>query len=210
MAEATITVTGTYLNPDDTNATGTVTFTAADQVDITNGKIAIQKSISFPITNGVLTGATLLATPGGYKVTESINGGALSPSFVIGGTVSIDLSSVNRATASFDASGIGVMVIEDIPNGGTYTTVLADVSKQKRCVSATDQTFNINGSIPYGIGSTMEVVNWSTGRIHLAGINGTVLRQADNALILRKQFSGAVLEKVTATEWWIQGDVSTT
>jgi hypothetical protein len=210
MAEATITITGSYLNPDDTPATGSVSFTAADQVDITNAKIAIQKAISFPITNGILTGATLLATPGGYRVTETISGGAFNPSFVIGGTTSIDLSSVNRATAQFDASGIGVMVIEDIPSGATYNTVLADVSKQKRCTVATDQTFNVNGSIPYGIGSTMEVLNWSTGRLHLAGINGSVLRQADNALILRKQFSGAVLEKVTATEWWVQGDVSTT
>jgi len=208
MAEATITVTGTYLNPNDTNATGSVTFTAADQVDITNGKIAIQTSISFPITNGVLTGATLLATPGGYRVTENVTGAALNPSFVIGGTVSIDLSSVNRQTAQFDASGIGVLVIEDIPNGGTYTTVLADVSKQKRCVSATDQTFNVNGAVPYGIGSTIQVFNWAAGRVHLAGTNGTVLRQADNAFILRKQFSGALLEKITATEWWVEGDVS--
>lgn len=207
MPEATITVTGSYLTPTDQADTVTVTFVAADTRDITNAKIALQKPVTATTTSGAIS-QVLLATPGGYRVTES--NGVTSVSYVIGGTVSIDLSSVNPGTAQFDASGIGVMVIEDIPSGATYTSVLADVSKQKRSISATAQTFRVDGSVPYGIGATFSVLQWAAGRITLSGINGATLRQADSAFITRKQYSEASLEKVTATEWLVVGDVSVT
>lgn len=208
MAEPMITVTGTYITPRDTAARGSIIFTPADVRDITNAKVALQSSVSIALDQNGQINTTLLQTPGGYRVTEAIEG-APQVSYVISGTASTDLSSVNADTAQFDASGIGVIPIEDIVTGGTYTSVLADIGKLKRFIAITELTFNVNGAINYPVGGAFDILNWSSGRVHLVGVNGAVLRQADNALYLRKQYSGCTVTKMTNTEFWVVGDVAT-
>lgn len=205
MAEPTITVTGTWITPIDGQAGGNVVFVAADIRDILNAKIASQAPVIATLSGGTIS-QTLIQTPGGYRVTENING-APAVSYVIGGTSSIDLSSVNAGTAQFDASGIGVLPIENLAAGGTVTGILADMNKLKRSVAATDQTYNIDGSLNWPIGGQIAFGNGSTGRIHIAGINGASVVEPDSFFILRKQRSTATVTKMTATEWWVAGDV---
>ncbi len=130
MTAATITITGTSLNPDDTNDTGTVTFTPINTADLSSdGVLVPQDPVDGKVVNGILKNAAntgpmiLVAIAGGYHVTFAMDG-ATPLVADIRGDIDCNLNTVTWGTL-LDASGLNVQTTTVI-TGTSYTLTQAD------------------------------------------------------------------------------------
>src|SRR6185369_15900134 len=130
MVAATITITGSFLNPDDTPDTGTITFTPINTRELSSDQQVVdQDPVQGLVVNGLLKNAAgtgpmiLVANAGGYHVVEAMDGAA-PVTYDIRGDIDVNL---NAVTAGTTVSAAGLVVQTTIPiSTATYTLTLAD------------------------------------------------------------------------------------
>ena len=91
-----------------------------------------------------------------------------------------------------------------------YTAVLADKDKFIELTNSTTAgTFTIptNSSVPFPIGTQLNVVQTGTGQITLTPSSGVTINSA-SGLKLRTQWSEATLVKRNTDLWVVAGDLS--
>lgn len=93
-APTTITVTGTFYDPDNTFATGKVVFTPTDTRAKNNVNVIDQEPVIATIGGSGALSQVLVNLTNGYDVQELVDGRLTTPSYHIAGTGSIDLSTV--------------------------------------------------------------------------------------------------------------------
>jgi hypothetical protein len=115
-----------------------------------------------------------------------------------------------------DAGYVGIPPL-NVPTAPTfatnnYTAVLADKDRFLRLSnSSTAGTFTIplNSSVPFAIGSQLNVTQSGSGQITLTPATvGVTLNSAGGALKLRTQWSSATLVKIDTDAWVAFGDLS--
>ena len=95
------------------------------------------------------------------------------------------------------------------PQTTAYTTVLTDRDKLVEVSSATGVTLTIptNASVAYPVGTSIDVLQTSTGQVTIAGAAGVTVN-ATPGLKLRTQWSSATLFKRAENTWVVYGDLS--
>lgn len=114
-----------------------------------------------------------------------------------------------------DAGYVGIPPL-NIPTAPTfatnnYTAVLADKDRFLRLSNgSTAGTFTIplNSSVPFPIGTQLNVVQSGAGQITLTPISGVTINSAGGSLKLRTTWSSATLIKLDTDVWVALGDLS--
>lgn len=90
-----------------------------------------------------------------------------------------------------------------------YTLVLTDASKTVEGTKATAMTLTIpeNATVPFPVGTTIEVYQAGAGQITVAGTGAVVVRAPGGAKT-RVQYSTVALRKRATDEWVVAGDTA--
>ena len=131
------------------------------------------------------------------------------------------LSGIQGTQGLLGAQGIqGVQGIQGIagdpalpvnPQTASYTLVLSDANKMIEISNAGATTLSIptNASVPYPIGTQINITQTNTGQVTIAAVTpGTTTVNATPGLKLRTQWSGATLYKRGTDLWVVFGDLS--
>lgn len=109
-------------------------------------------------------------------------------------------------------------VTGDIYNSGSYvsTTINLEVSKTlhindrgKRILANSESplliTVPTNTSVPYPIGTEIQIIQYGTGEITIEPDVGVIIKSKDNKSIIDGQYTGVTLIKVAADTWLLIG-----
>lgn len=93
----------------------------------------------------------------------------------------------------------------------SYALVLADAGKivEMNVGSANNLTVPLNSSVAFHIGTEILINQYGAGQTTIVATGGVTLRSKAGALKISAQYSGCVLIKVGADEWYVQGDLTT-
>jgi hypothetical protein len=181
-ADVTTALTYTPVNPSSIG-------TAAAQNTGTSGA-------NVPLLNGALTWS------GGqtYSGAQTANGVA---TFNAGADIPTPLTTPTTTEA-------GYMGVPQNVQAGNYTLVLADRGKEIYKTATSTLTIPANASVAFPIGATA-LISAGVGATVTIAINSDTLRFVPSNVTGSRTLVGpgtAVIQKKTAAEWWIRGDVT--
>lgn len=98
----------------------------------------------------------------------------------------------------------------DTDTGTAYTMVLADQFRRRRMSSSSNKTVTIpaNSSVPYEIGTWMEIENTGTGLLTIAPDGGVTLNSPGSVRTVVKERGTVRLLKTATDTWEMNGDLS--
>jgi hypothetical protein len=101
------------------------------------------------------------------------------------------------------------MIALNAQTGTTYTTVLADDGKLITCDNASAITLTIppNGTIAYGIGTQINIMQLGAGQVTIAPGAGVTLRSAGSKLKTGAQYAVATCCKIATDTWVVIGNL---
>ena len=123
-------------------------------------------------------------------------------------------SSANLASMLTDEIGTGNVVLSEVatsPQNASYTLVAADRGKlvEMNVGSANTLTVPLNSSVPFPIGTQIDILQVGSGKTTVAGATVGVTINATPGLAIRAQWGGATLIKRGENTWVLIGDLTT-
>ena len=123
-------------------------------------------------------------------------------------------SSANLASMITDEIGTGNIVLSEVATSaqtGSYTLVAADRGKlvEMNVGSANTLTVPLNSSVPFPIGTQIDILQVGSGKTTVAGATVGVTINATPGLAIRAQWGGATLIKRGENTWVLIGDLTT-
>jgi hypothetical protein len=102
------------------------------------------------------------------------------------------------------------MVAINAQTGTTYTTVLADDGKLITCDNAASIALTIppNGTIAYGIGTQINIMQLGAGVVTITAGAGVTLRSAGSKLKTNGQYAVATCCKIATDTWVVIGNLA--
>jgi hypothetical protein len=102
------------------------------------------------------------------------------------------------------------MVAINAQTGTTYTTVLADDGKLITCDNAAAIALTIppNGTVAYGIGTQINIMQLGAGQVTITAGAGVTLRSAGSKLKTNAQYAVATCCKIATDTWVVIGNLS--
>lgn len=102
------------------------------------------------------------------------------------------------------------MVALNAQTGTTYTTVLADDGKLITLDNASAITLTIppNGTVAYGIGTQINIMQLGAGQVTIAPGAGVTLRSAGSKLKTSAQYAVATCCKIATDTWVVIGNLA--
>lgn len=90
---------------------------------------------------------------------------------------------------------------------GAYTLVLADAGKAIRCTSASAVAVTVpaNSTVPFAVGTVIEVRQAGVGQISIAAAGGVTVNSEASMLKVAAQHRGVTLVKVATDTWDLDG-----
>ncbi len=213
-----ITVTG------DLVVQGTTTTVAATNLEVTDSLIylAAEQFNTDTLDIGIFgaygdaqaghfhTGIVRDATDGKWKLIS----GADEPTdshvdFSTGTYDTLKLGAVEFADGTQTKQGVP-SITTILQKTASYT--LSDLAERDSLIevgssSATTLTIPADADVNYPVGTTLDILQTSTGQVTIAGANGVTVN-ATPGLKLRTQWSSATLMKRAANTWVVYGDLS--
>lgn len=130
---------------------------------------------------------------------------------VLAGTYPNPTFAADMATqAELDLYFAYATTITSVPKAADYTLTAGDaaIPASVDCSSGSAIVITIptNASVPFAVGTVIEVARLGTGSVTIAG-PGVTLRAPGGMLTLRAQYSTASLRKIATDEWLISGDL---
>ena len=124
-----------------------------------------------------------------------------------------------QADGILKVDGDPVAMAADVPSGTTvdkntqtasYVLALADAGKVVEMNVASGNTLTVpaNATIPFPIGTILEVFQYGAGQTTITPDGGVTIRSNGGKLKLTGQYSSAVLRKRDTDEWVAAGDLS--
>ena len=112
------------------------------------------------------------------------------------------------AAAELDAMATAMIAI-NAQTGTTYTTVLADDGKLVTCDngSAIALTIPPNGTVAYGIGTQINIMQLGAGQVTITAGAGVTLRSAGTKLKTNGQYAVATCCKIATDTWVVVGNL---
>jgi hypothetical protein len=111
--------------------------------------------------------------------------------------------------AELDAMATAMVAI-NTQTGTTYTTVLADDGKLVTCDNAASIALTIppNGTVAYGIGTQINVMQLGAGQVTITAGAGVTLRSAGSKLKTNGQYAVATCCKIATDTWVVIGNLA--
>jgi hypothetical protein len=102
------------------------------------------------------------------------------------------------------------MVAINAQTGTTYTTVLADDGKLVTCDNASPIALTIppNGTVAYGIGTQINIMQLGAGQVTITAGAGVTLRSAGSRLKTNSQYAVATCCKIATDTWVVIGNLA--
>ena len=102
------------------------------------------------------------------------------------------------------------MIALNAQTGATYTTVLGDDGKLVTLDNASAITLTIppNGTVAYGIGTQINLMQLGAGQVTIAPGAGVTLRSAGSKLKTNAQYAVATCCKIATDTWVVVGNLS--
>lgn len=102
------------------------------------------------------------------------------------------------------------MIALNAQTGTTYTTVLADDGKLITCdnASAIALTIPPNGTVAYGIGTQINIMQLGAGVVTITAGAGVTLRSAGSKLKTNGQYAVATCCKIATDTWVVIGNLA--
>jgi hypothetical protein len=113
------------------------------------------------------------------------------------------------AAAELDAMATAMIAI-NAQTGTTYTTVLGDDGKLVTCDNASPIALTIppNGTIAYGIGTQINVMQLGAGVVTITAGAGVTLNSAGSKLKTNGQYAVATCCKIATDTWVVIGNLA--
>lgn len=138
----------------------------------------------------------------------------------LGYKITLRAALVSGNTVEFPANSGTLALLSDIPPATptvistkttTYTLQLADADFDTlfEMDAATDEDFIVDSAEAFPIGTSFIFARRGAGEVNIVAAGATVILSANGATNLTYQDSGATLIKVSATEWYLFGDIGT-
>jgi hypothetical protein len=111
--------------------------------------------------------------------------------------------------AELDAMATAMIAI-NAQTGTTYTTVLADDGKLVTCDNGSPIALTIppNGTVAYGIGTQINVMQLGAGQVTITAGAGVTLRSAGSKLKTQAQYAVATCCKIATDTWVVIGNLA--
>jgi hypothetical protein len=183
---------------------------ASFSTTVTNS-IATKAPIASPTFTGTATIPTLTLT----NPLSAANGGTGLSSLGTGVATFLGTpSSANLAAMLTDEIGTGNVVLSEVSTNAqtaSYTLVAADRGKlvEMNVGSANTLTVPLNSSVPFPIGTQIDILQVGSGKTTVAGATVGVTINATPGLAIRAQWGGATLIKRAENTWVLIGDLTT-
>ena len=102
------------------------------------------------------------------------------------------------------------MVALNAQTGTSYTAVLADDGKLVTADNASAITFTIppNGTVAFGIGTQINIMQLGAGQVTITPGAGVTIRSAGSKLKTNGQYSVATCVKIATDTWVLVGNLS--
>lgn len=102
------------------------------------------------------------------------------------------------------------MIALNAQTGTSYTTVLADDGKLITCDNASAITLTIppNGTVAYGIGTQLNIMQLGAGQVTITPGAGVTIRSAGSKLKTKEQYAVATCVKIASDTWVAVGNLS--
>ena len=213
-----LTITG------DLTVQGTTTTVAATNLEVTDSLIylAAEQFNTDDLDIGIF-GAYGDAQAGHFH-TGIVRDATDAKWHVISGAPEPTASHVDFTSATYDTLKLGGVEFSDgiqtkqgVPSITTITQktasyTLSDLAERDTLIeiassSATTLTIPADSSVNYPVGTTLDILQTSTGQVTIAGAGGVTVN-ATPGLKLRTQWSSATLMKRAANTWVVYGDLS--
>jgi len=212
-------LTGTSGTAGSSGLTGTSgTSASSGSSGTSGGDVVIKIAISGTQNNSNKT-FTLASTPTGSTQQFFINGQLLNytDDYIVSGTT-LTISSDRPAPTATDvltyfgalgATGIVNVVIINT-QVASYTLDLTDASKliQMNVASANTVTVPLNSSIPFPIGTVIDVFQYGAGQTSFVATGGVTIRSVSGFLKINAQYQRAALTKINTNEWLLTGNLA--
>ena len=111
--------------------------------------------------------------------------------------------------AELDAMATAMIAL-NAQTGTTYTTVLSDDGKLITCDNGSPITLTIppNGTVAYGIGTQINIMQLGAGQVTIAPGAGVTIRSAGSKLKSKEQYAVATCVKIASDTWVAVGNLS--
>lgn len=151
------------------------------------------------VTAGTWNASTISAT-----YIDSAIARLASPTFTGTVTVPTPVNSTDAATKAY----VDSVVINT--QTASYQLVLADAGEviEMNVATANNLTVPLNSSVPFPIGTSIDIVQYGAGQTTIVATGGVTIRSSGNKLKLTGQYSAATLYKRGTDEWVAMGDLS--
>ncbi len=153
-------------------------------------------------TSGLVT-----ITPGGGQVIDGESSYIIDTDYeavtlVSMGATGWRVKSITKREAAGEVVGINEQT-------DSYTLVIGDKGKLVIMSKATANNLTVppNSSVPFPIGTRIEVRQGDAGETTIVAGSGVTINSAGSYLDMRVQHSGAVLTKEGTNSWWLCGDI---
>ena len=102
------------------------------------------------------------------------------------------------------------MIALNAQTGTTYTTVLGDDGKLVTCDNGSAITLTIppNGTVAYGIGTQINIMQLGAGQVTIAPGAGVTIRSAGSKLKTSAQYAVATCVKIASDTWVAVGNLT--
>lgn len=94
--------------------------------------------------------------------------------------------------------------------GATYTLALSDAGKLIKASRSSAQTITIpaNASVAFETGTEIEIVQYGSGAVTIAGASGVTIRSVDNSKTTAGIYNTITLKKMATNEWLLAGGLA--
>ena len=102
------------------------------------------------------------------------------------------------------------MIALNAQTGTTYTTVLSDDGKLITCDNGSAITLTIppNGTVAYGIGTQINIMQLGAGQVTITPGAGVTIRSAGSKLKTSAQYAVATCVKIASDTWVAVGNLT--
>jgi Major tropism determinant N-terminal domain len=219
------TFTGTVTLPANTVTSTMIADSTIVNADISaSAAIAVSKLAASTIS-GVTLGSNLNALTIGTGLTgASYNGSAANTIAIdtsvvatLTGTQALTNKTITLTSGGATFSDGTVQVTAGVPSlttisAKTASYTLAALTERDTIIeianaSATTLTIPLDSTLSFPVGTTIDIIQTSTGQVTIAGASGVTVN-ATPGLKLRTQWSSATLLKRAANTWLVYGDLS--